>query len=281
MKISTYEGRTYFTGWAGLDLHFAEEPPDGEPKASIVVVHGYGEHLGWYADFLHTLTENGYAAYAFDQRGHGRSEGVRGDVVRFRDFVKDISTFIDYVRDRSSAGKVFLVAHSTGAAAGLIYAAEHPGILSGLVTTGIYVRDAGEYARWKVVLAPLLAKLAPLMPIQELDDNRAALNPQTVRALKEDPLAYHGGVRLRMGLHFLRMERYLDNALGSVSLPLFILHGENDALASVDGSRLLYERAVSSDKRLEVVAGSGHMVLHDYSSADAVKSIVEWLNAHL
>ena len=281
MKTMEHDGRTYFDGWAGLDLYFTERHPAEESKASVILLHGYAEHSGRYNDIAELFCKDRCAVYTFDQRGHGRSEGVRCDVVRFSDYVRDIATFVDYVRDRSAGKKIFVVAHSIGASVAVLYSAANPEKIDGLVTTGIYVRDALEYDRWKSVVAPILASLIPLVPIQELDPSRVALDPRTVSDYRADPLVYHGGVRVRMGLHFIRMERYLEDALRSISIPLFILHGKNDSLASIEGSNMLYERAASADKRLAVLDGVGHDVLHDYSWSDTGKSILEWVDAHL
>ena len=279
MDVKNYDGRTYFTGWAGLDLFFSEHPSQGPPKASVVIVHGYAEHSGRYSAAVDTLCREGFSVFLYDQRGHGRSEGVRADVLRFVDYVRDLSMFVDYVRERSDGSNVFLIAHSTGAAASALYAAGESAKIDGLVTTGIYVRDASEYDKWKVTLGKILVHFIPLVPIQELDPARVAESPETCAAFRSDPLVYHGAARVRMGMHFVNMESKLMPAVGGISVPLFVLHGGNDRLASVEGSRSLHKMSGSHDKRLEVLEGTGHAVLHDYGWSDTLRKVLEWLNA--
>jgi len=281
MKILEHEGRRYFSGWAGLDLYFDERHPDAGGKAAVILLHGYAEHSGRYSGVADRLVSSGYSVYYYDQRGHGRSEGVRADVVRFTDLVRDLRTFIGYAREQNAEKKIFLLAHSTGAAASVLYLAGADVAADGLITSGLYILDAGEYDRWKINLSKFLVHLAPLVPAQELDPVRIAEDPGVVEAYRKDPLVYHGGVRVRMGTHFIKMESYLSAALPVVSVPLLLFHGENDRLASPESSRMLYEQAASTDKTFTMVENVGHEVLHDHGWQDRCGSIVAWLDGRI
>ena len=52
--------------------------PDGEPRAAVLVVHGASEHSGRYMRLARVLTGEGYAVYALDLRGHGRTAASTG-----------------------------------------------------------------------------------------------------------------------------------------------------------------------------------------------------------
>ena len=73
-----------FAARDGLGLYEQCWLPDAEPSAAVVVVHGINEHSGRYARLAGDLTRHGYAVYAMDLRGHGRSEGDRAMVPRVR-----------------------------------------------------------------------------------------------------------------------------------------------------------------------------------------------------
>ena len=60
------------------ELAYALFMPEGEPKAGVVIVHGAGSAKENHFDFGRAARAHGLAALAFDQRGHGRSEGVFG-----------------------------------------------------------------------------------------------------------------------------------------------------------------------------------------------------------
>ena len=74
------EGR--FDGVAGMEIYWQAWLPEGEPKANLVVVHGASEHGGRYRYVIERLLPEGFAVYAIDHRGHGRSEGERAVVDR-------------------------------------------------------------------------------------------------------------------------------------------------------------------------------------------------------
>ena len=63
------------------------------PKASIALVHGFGEHSGRYAHVADFFNKNGYSFFAFDNRGHGQSEGKRGHAPDYDAYLYDIDVF--------------------------------------------------------------------------------------------------------------------------------------------------------------------------------------------
>ena len=62
----------------GLRLYLRSWQPEDEAVAVVCLVHGLGEHSGRYTHLVDFLTKNGYALFALDLRGHGRSGGPRG-----------------------------------------------------------------------------------------------------------------------------------------------------------------------------------------------------------
>ena len=51
--------------------------PDDNKKirAVVQIVHGMAEHAARYSEFADFLTKNGFAVYADDHRGHGKTAG--------------------------------------------------------------------------------------------------------------------------------------------------------------------------------------------------------------
>ncbi|MDY7080164.1 MAG: alpha/beta hydrolase, partial [Chloroflexota bacterium] len=75
-----------FIGFGGLELYCQRWRPGEEPKAVLSVVHGFGEHSGRYGNVVEWFVPKGYAVYAFDLRGHGRSPGPRGYINQWAEF---------------------------------------------------------------------------------------------------------------------------------------------------------------------------------------------------
>ena len=97
-----------FSGHKGLTLYYQCWLPVAEPKAILLVVHGWAEHSGRYRNLVDHVVPKGYAIYAHDHRGHGMSGGRRGYVERFSDYLDDLKTFFNLVQGKHSDKKYSL-----------------------------------------------------------------------------------------------------------------------------------------------------------------------------
>ena len=66
-------------------------------------------------------------------------------------------------------------------------------------------------------------------------------------------------------------------------MPFLILHGDQDKLCNVEGSRLLYKRAVADDKRLKIFEGSVHNLYMEPEEVreEALHDTVSWIVGRL
>jgi predicted alpha/beta-fold hydrolase len=106
------EGR--FSGAGSQGLHYQCWEPEARPRAIVAVVHGFGEHGGRYGNVVRHLVPHGYAVYAFDHRGHGRSPGQRGHINAWSEFRGDVREFLSLIRQEQSKRPMFLLGHSLG-----------------------------------------------------------------------------------------------------------------------------------------------------------------------
>ncbi len=82
--MSAMEGS--FRGVHGTTIFYQAWLPEGDAKAVVLVVHGLGEHSRRYGNVVKALVPRGYAVYALDHIGHGKSGGEREVIARFEDF---------------------------------------------------------------------------------------------------------------------------------------------------------------------------------------------------
>ncbi|HVJ01027.1 MAG TPA: alpha/beta hydrolase, partial [Sphingomonas sp.] len=66
-----------FTSAGGVDIFYRVWQPDGAPRAAVVFCHGVNSHGGQYFWAAEQLVGAGYAVFALDLRGRGRSQGER------------------------------------------------------------------------------------------------------------------------------------------------------------------------------------------------------------
>src|SRR5215472_6990052 len=98
----------------GMRLWQERDVPDGA-RANVVLVHGYGDHLGRYRNFRDAMLADRLAVHAYDVRGHGRSEGTRGGVQTFADYTRELAAFVASTLALAPSLPLFVVAHSHGA----------------------------------------------------------------------------------------------------------------------------------------------------------------------
>lgn len=89
-----------------------------EPQGTVVVLHGYYDHVGITKNLIHFLVGQQYAVAAFDLPGHGLSTGARVSIDSFQDYVTALQDFL-MLCQRHLPGPFHCVGHSTGGAAAM------------------------------------------------------------------------------------------------------------------------------------------------------------------
>src|ERR1700754_3666065 len=127
MKEETVEGA------GGVKIHVRSWPAAGKAKAVVVISHGFNSHSGQYIWAAEQFAAAGYAVYAADLRGRGKSEGERFWVERPGEYVGDVDLAVQLAKSREPGLKVFMLGHSAGGVVACTYALDHPTELAGLI----------------------------------------------------------------------------------------------------------------------------------------------------
>ena len=185
-----------FAGAGGLEIFWRAWLPDGDARAAVVIAHGAGEHSGRYAHVAQRLVDEGYAVYAIEHRGHGRSQGPRALIDRIDNAVADLDKLVVLAADSHPGVPLFLLGHSMGGTIALSYTLAHQQRLTGLVLSG-------PLAALEAVPAPLrmtartLSVLAPRTPLIAIDASLVSRDPAVVGDYQSDPLVHHGKLPAR------------------------------------------------------------------------------------
>lgn len=271
-----------FEGLGGVEIFTQNWLPEGNPsRAAVLIAHGYAEHSGRYAHVAAYLVERGYAVYALDHRGHGRSGGARAQVRDFAEFVTDLRTCFDQIRARQPDLPVFLYGHSMGSLIALLFALRWQDELAGLITTGTALRLGGVRA-WLVPAARLLSQWRPNWAlIPPLNAAGISRDLTVVERYVHDPLVYRGSMRLGMAVALLRASRTCAERLGELRLPYLALHGGADPLTLPEGAELVRARSGSADTTVHIFEGLYHEVHNEPERQQVLSCLVDWLNAHV
>ncbi len=275
--MSHHEDR--FTTRDGLSLFEQWWLPDGEPAAAVVVVHGINEHSGRYARLAGDLNRHGYAVYAMDLRGHGRSEGQRVWVRSFDEYLDDVEILLERVAGRQPGRRLFLLGHSLGGGIVLLLGILRPPKVRGLVVSGPSVVIGGKVFPVLRRLAPWVSAVWPTLRLARLGYWYISRDRTVVEAFKNDPLVFHGRFPVRTGDEILRAAERIQRGMGQLQLPLLILHGTKDFSTDPEGSRLLAAHAGSADKTLHLYDGLYHEVFSEPEREQVVADLLAWLDA--
>lgn len=107
------DSSNFFKAKDGIKLFYQIWTPS-EPKAVIIIIHGAGEHSGRYRPVCEQCMKQNIAVVAPDLRGFGQSEGLRGHINTFQEYVDDLHALIEWVSVRFAFLPIFLFGHSLG-----------------------------------------------------------------------------------------------------------------------------------------------------------------------
>lgn len=261
----------------GLQLHVRWWPLDGNAKAVIALVHGAAEHVGRYAKLVAALNERGYAVAGFDLRGHGRSEGPRLLVRSFDRYVDDAERFLQHVSDELPGRPLFVFGHSMGGMIATLLVLTRQPNTEGLILSGPVLQVGEHFSSLTIRLAKLLGRLLPGLPLDRVNPEDLSRDESVVRTYEADPLVHHGWIPAGTGAAVIRAIQRIEREEISLQVPLLLLHGTADKLASVEGSKRLYRNAASHDKTLKLYEGYYHEVLNERGKDDVLADLLSWL----
>ncbi|MGH3797825.1 MAG: lysophospholipase [Pseudonocardiaceae bacterium] len=254
--------------------------PTEQARAVVVVVHGFAEHSARYAHIGTRLAGAGFATYAADHRGHGRTDGRRANIERMELVVDDLRSFVRFAVEHHPGLPVFMVGHSLGGLIALQYATGPDTPLDGLVLSGPLVQVTVRSAVLKRV-AGVLSAVLPDLGVASLDAEAISRDPEVVRAYREDPLVHHGKVPARTGAEMLVTTQLLPARLPRLSLPLLLLHGTEDQICAPAGSTMVHDTVSSKDRTLRRYEGLYHEVFNEPEQDRVLADLVAWLDEHL
>ena len=257
---------------------FAQRWVPERPHAAIQVIHGIGEHSSRYDPFARFLAEHGFAVYAEDHRGHGRTAQLQygTEHTRFgqlgpgglRATERAVADLTRHIQERHPDLPVGVYAHSWGS----------------LMTQRMLQRPG---APWRaVVLAGTAMRTLRFMETGDTHRqfpgptgyewlSRVALESE---AYLNDPLTYVTNVPQQLG--FADVVRLFGTPKRGVpNVPMLIIGGSADALSKRDGRERLaaaYRRVGVEDVTVQIYPGGRHDLLLESNKAEVYRFVTDW-----
>jgi alpha-beta hydrolase superfamily lysophospholipase len=266
-------------GRSGAPLLFRRAWLPAEPWAALLLVHGYAEHSGRYEDLGTWFAARGVAVHGYDHRGHGRSEGPRCHVDRFDDFLDDGDLVLERVREEHLDLAIVLLGHSMGGLVVAAFLADRRPTVAAAVTSGAALALGPGVSKARMGAARLLRRLAPRLALGSgLDPAGLSRDPEVVRRYLEDPLVYRT-MTSSLAVELLTSIPRVASRAVEVQVPVLMLHGSDDPLCPIEGSRAFYGGLRVPGSAFRAYPGLRHEIFNEPERERVYEDVLEWLRA--
>ena len=253
--------------------------PSANPRATIVVVHGLGEHSGRYGHVFDTLNAGGYSCLAIDLRGFGQSGGPRACLERFEDYLDDVDAGFDLARDLGGMPARLLLGHSMGGLIATRYAQERGGNLAGVALSSPGLAILGKVVFWKHALGVVLSRLLPRFSLPtEIDPSDLSHDRKSIEALGKDPLAV-GVISARLYTEFCLNQAAAIEQASRVPCPLLLQAADPDQVVDVAGTRRFLARLEGVEVEAHFYPGLYHEIFNETTRESVLGDLIDWLDA--
>lgn len=261
-------------------LHTLTLTPD-TPKGAILFVHGLGEHIGRYKEYFQYLNQHGFACLGFDLRGHGESDGERGHIHRYEDFLEDVGEMLSYMSDTFPGIPLFLYGHSMGGNIALNYILRNkPTTIHAGVITSPWLELRVKPTSIKLLMAKVMQHVLPsYAESNNLDPAHLSRDPKVEKEYKEDALV-HDQISSGCFLACNRAAKYALDHAAELSIPVLFIHGSKDPITSPTATTSFAEHA-GAMAALKIYDGMLHETHHEIGKEEVYTDVLAWIKKHL
>jgi alpha-beta hydrolase superfamily lysophospholipase len=252
--------------------------PASQARGSVVLMHGLGEHSGRYRELAGFFNECGVSVRCYDHRGHGRSQGSRGDVINGNPMLHDAEIILDDFSTRFPEPP-FLFGHSMGGLFAARFALARLSPLRGLILSSPVL--ALEMTPLQAKLFKVLHALAPSLRVPNgVSPSFLSHDPKVAAAYKADPLVHHK-ISARLLHSMLSSIEYCQSHAGSMTTRTLMLVAGDDHVISSEGSKRFFDKLPAGIAQLHVYDGMYHEVFQEIDATRPFADLRAWLETNL
>ncbi|MBN9296262.1 MAG: lysophospholipase [Filimonas sp.] len=268
-----------FVAADGLNVFYRNWKPAGQPKALVVIAHGFNSHGGYYEWVADQLTAQDYEVYAIDFPGRGKSDGERFYIADYNLFVTALDQLVDIAQTAQPGLPTFILGHSAGGVMSAVYTLSYQNKLSGFICESFAFQvPAPDFA---IAVLKGISHIFPHAHVLKLKNEDFSRNQAVVDFMNNDPLIAHEVQPTKTVQQLALADEKLKSEAAVIKLPILILHGTADKATKPSGSQYFYDNVSSEDKAIKLYEGHYHDLLNDIDKEIVMNDILDWLNARV
>lgn len=245
-----------------------------QPVASVLLIHGLGEHADRYRILIDELLAHNIAVFTMDIRGFGRSEGLKGDITSYRAVINDIRLLENLAIAYSPNTPIILYGHSMGGNLALNYALRIHTDIKAVIASAPYLALTKPKPLWIIKLARLLNRFVPKLRVNNgLNPADISTNVAVQESYLKDPMVYRK-ISIRTFLALEAAAAYnLQNA-SLLQIPAYIYHGTADAITNPKASES-FARNNPDFVTYTAIPGAYHELHHDLQAPNFKQELID------
>ena len=249
----------------GITLFLRKWETQSPSNKAILILHGITAYSGPYEMFGDAISKTGFTAIGLDLRGHGLSEGIRGDYPSKERLISDLVETILFLKKQFSTLLIF--GHSLGVLSAFLAIKNSNEKIDGLIFL-----SAGKTVKPGVYKSPTITQKLKILFSSILFPSKPVINYYREGMLGlDDPL-----FNFKYTLRFMRLVGFKDLDLSEeIECPILLGVGEHDEIFSVESAQSLLDEISCKDKKFFIMPGAKHAVGFTEESFKELKS---WLN---
>lgn len=239
-----------FEGSDGITLFFRKYIPRKE-RFRVVISHGLGEHSGRYKHVVDTLCPMGACLWIHDHRGHGRSQGKRGHINAFNDYLQDLNILIEKARiDRADQLPLLLLGHSMGGLIALSFARQYPRYIDGLILSSPLLGVLNPPSSLLKAFTWIMSMVWPTLSLgNQLDPTLISHDDAEVRAYAQSKRV-HDRISARWLARCMAEIEVTGGSADSIKSPILMQIAGDDHMVSAAAAMAYFDKLTVADKTL-------------------------------
>lgn len=247
------------------------------PKAAILIVHGFAEHSGRYEHVAKFFNDHSFQVYSYDLLGHGKSSGIRAFVKDFTEYNDELEAIVKTFKSANPKLPLFILGHSMGGLiVGMNAVKGKLQDINNIILSNPALDIDSNQPKILVGIVRLLAKIVPKMPTVKLDSKFISRDEQVRKSYDTDPLNYRGGSRPGMVNQFDQAGKWLAENADQFRQNLYLNYSKTDKVVFPEGSEKFFAKVGSADKKIDEYSGLYHEILNEPEKLQVLENMLSW-----